>query len=304
MSWCANVLIPLLFLIAYQCPAQRILQYHLLPSLTNPAAMGESKTVDVGLAGQYGLYGFDGGPQTVALSATIPFLVSSNSSNKRRGGRGAYRAYREEETKKNYIGLSAVGSQVGVHQDIAALAGYGHKIQLGAATYLTFAFTSGVQMQLSNYAKAVNEYVADPAILQRIENSRAVSSFVWQVGAYLQGKAYYFSLFTASVFTPEYCYQIGWRSRREHGWNIDISTLGTYFERKQQYRQDINLMLRYNEGLGIGASYRTQKDIACMASIKLGQLRLGYAYQIFNFDKLLPTHEIVLKYTVGTPKEL
>ena len=298
LSWCANLLAVLLLFLSTTCPAQRVIQYHHLLPLVNPAAMSESKATTVGLLGQYGLYGFDGAPQTVAMNATIPF-GSDNSSSNRRGGRGAYRSYRREEAvKKSYIGVSTLGNRVGVHQNVSALAGYGHKVRLGTETFLTFAFTAGAQVQSSNYAKAANEYVTDPAILQRIQNNPTLTSFAWQVGAYLHGNSYYASLFTSSVPAQEYGYLIGWRSQRERGWNIDLSTLGIYHASSSKYQQDINFMLRYNNGLSVGASFRSKKDVAYMGSIRLGQLRIGYAYQIFNFDSLLPTHEILLRYTI------
>jgi type IX secretion system PorP/SprF family membrane protein len=277
---------------------QRIIQYQQVMPIINPSAMGESETVEVGIVGQYGLYGFDGGPKTVAMSTTIPFELKTHNTTSSRGG---YRLQEGEESKNSFLGLTVAANQVGVHQAITAMASYAHKVKLGTETNLTLAFSAGATSRSSDYNSASSEFGYDPTLLQKAEGTPTKTSFAGQLGAMFSHKAVYLSAFSLLSKEVNAGYHVGIRSRREKGWNIDLSTMGRYEDKK--YYQNFNLLMRYGKGLTLGASYRTQNDIALLGAIKISSITVGYAYQILNFDKLLPTHEVMIKYTLGNKKD-
>ncbi|MGL5913643.1 MAG: type IX secretion system membrane protein PorP/SprF [Bacteroidales bacterium] len=296
----------LVLLLAPKSQAQRSVMYLQHQPLLNPSAMGEIQSLSIALSGQYALVGFDGAPKSVNLQVTVPFAsqvkdYSRNSYRNKRGGRSNYRVGNSEEMQKpHFIGVNIQAFEVGAHKSIVGLLVYAYKVKLWDKIFLSLAFSGGADFLYSNYRGTLDEdiQVNDPLLIG--VNSRA--DFAFDLGTYLRYEGWFLSVFMAQKDnTQNINYHAGWNSRKETGWNIAVSTLGSYTTNKQ-YTQDISLML-IKGGFSFGTLYRTQKDIAALVGIKLASINIGYAYQLYHLDARLPTHEIMLKYTLNQQKE-
>jgi type IX secretion system PorP/SprF family membrane protein len=261
-----------------------ISQYMYQQALFNPAAMGSYSEFSAALLVRKQWVGVDGAPQLFAFNGSIPF-------------------------GKMNLGLSVFHKEIGVQKETSFFVPYSYRLNLSKHQYLTFGISAGGILHDRDYASLVTNN--DPVFSSNI--NKITPNF--QLGAYLFGKKYYLGLYSpgmlrsnleiennevhASVdFDKKYLhlfFQGGYEYDLNREMKLNVSTLVKYTT-YMPVEVDVNAMLSLRNWIGIGVSYRTNKEILGLMKVRLNHdLQLAYAYQHSKIKREgFQSHEVML----------
>ncbi|MDR1342469.1 MAG: type IX secretion system membrane protein PorP/SprF, partial [Prevotellaceae bacterium] len=263
-------------------------QYYAHRQLTNPAAMSEAATVEAALYGQYRLYGFDGAPKEVALQVTAPFSTAASEKRSYYFADGSS----EREYRSMFLGFGAYGANVGAYSEYSALLSYAYQVYLSRSVQLAFGVALGASVSGRRYGAADGDAV-DPTL---------VSSSLWQfhsqAGIYLHGgDKYYVSVYSPMVMDKAIFLQAGYsaavgRSSDEGGYYDEARQKKSTWEVHAQagWQKDGKLSLQgstlytINSLLGVGVAWQNPLNLAALAQLQIGGVKICYAYQITDLN--------------------
>ncbi|MDR1226262.1 MAG: type IX secretion system membrane protein PorP/SprF [Prevotellaceae bacterium] len=283
-------------------------QYYAHRQLTNPAAMSEAAAVEAALYGQYRLYGFDGAPKEMALQVTAPFSIGAGAE---RSSRYFADGSSDREYRNMFFGFGAYGANVGAYSEYSALLSYAYQVRLSRSVQLAFGVALGASVSGRRYG-ATNEDAVDPTL---------VSSSLWQfhsqAGAYLHGDKYYVSVYSPAAVDKAVFLQAGYsaavgRSSDEGGYYDEARQKKSTWEVHAQagWQKDGKLSLQgstlytINNLLGVGVAWQNPLNLAALAQLQIGGVKICYAYQITDLNVNVLQHEVMLKITFAKKENL
>ncbi len=119
------------FLCAATARGQQV-QSFLQPSLQNPAAMGRSKNINIGLFAQHDMAGFEGSRTTVACAGDFPLVYN--------------RTYRELYKKYMFLGFSFQNENYSIYNNFSAMINYAYRLQVAKEHYLRRSIISRLEL--------------------------------------------------------------------------------------------------------------------------------------------------------------
>lgn len=254
----------------------RLTQYTLQKSFVNPAVIGSYDALSASVYYRNQWTGIKGAPKTQGLDFSIPM------NNKNNLGIQLIRDNIAEGYKNNY-NINII---------------YAHRIQLTKTDFLSFGIDAGADEIVSNYSSLRALTAGDPMLLTATETTFVPNL---KLGAYYFRSRLYAGFALNNIFFAEnntsaaggykmeyfnwqkiqYVGHGGAKIYMSEYWDMDLSTLGRY-KAGTSIQVDINAMFLYDNVLGIGATYRTNKEVAIMSNISfLEHFKLGYSYGVF-----------------------
>jgi hypothetical protein len=278
-------------------------QYCAHRQLANPAAMSEATAVDAALYGQYRLYGFDGAPREAALQVTVPFSTGTNRRSYYFSGGNA-----SAESYSMFFGVGAYGASIGAYSEYNAALSYAYQVRLSQGMQLAFGVALGASVSGRSYGSMQD---GDPSLL---------STSLWQLhsqaGVYLHGAEYYASVYSPAATDKAVFLQAGYSTA------VGRSDEGSYYEDASQKknRWEVHAQAGWKKGeeiilqgstlytvnslLGVGVSWQNPLNLAALAQLSIGGMKICYAYQITDFNVNILQHEIMLKISFSKKKNL
>lgn len=268
----------------------------------NPAAAGINNALQGFAINRFQWSGWEGAPQTLALSADAPFNLF--------GAPGG-------------IGINIISEQLGFYTNNLFNVNYAYRKELSFGT-LSFGISAGIYNQSidgSEWEVPDNDKYTPPATDAGIPKGEA-SQVVLDAGAgiYLATESYYLGLSsthlneasieydeTARSYLTRHYYLLG-------GYNIQLSD--PLFEVRPSFliksdvatwQLDVNTNIVYNNKYWGGLSYRVQDAIALLMGLELfNGLRVGYSFDLvtsaigyYGFA----SHEIFVSYSVNLERK-
>lgn len=278
-------------------------QFHMSQSMMyqpfiNPAAIGSYNNLNGALFYKNQWTGFVGAPEIGGLSVNSPIKGSNHS-----------------------VGFTFINDKIGIsnNKDLSFM--YAYKMKLNDKNYISLGLTGSMMMMQSNLANLDIIQGADPVFQANTPTYVMPNA---KFGAY-----YFTNKFYAGFGIPNLM-----KNKIETNGIIKASTTfatdnihfyihsGYKFEINEDWDANASILLKevsgaplqiglngqfvYKELLGLGASYRTSKELVIMANYQITQeLKLGYAYD-FNMDDIgkysSGTHEIILLFNIINDK--
>ncbi|MDR3366696.1 MAG: type IX secretion system membrane protein PorP/SprF [Prevotellaceae bacterium] len=285
-------------------------QYYAHRQLTNPAAMSDATAVDAALYGQYRLYGFEGAPKEATLQVTVPFSTSSGSHNPYYfSGRNSAES---DAGYSMFFGVGAYGTSIGAYSEYSALLSYAYQIRLSQSTRLGFGVALGATESGRRYDNMPG-YDADPSLASR---SSSAWQFHAQAGMYLHGDSYYVSAYSPAMMNKQVFlqagYSVGVGRSDEGGYYEDASQKKNRWEVHAQagWVKGEKMLLQgstlytINSLLGVGVAWQNPLNLAALAQLQIGGMKICYAYQIADFNTNILQHEIILKFIFSKKENL
>jgi len=272
------------------------LQYFIQRSTANIASMSEAQNLQVFLSGTHSLVGFEGAPKNVVLDVISPIKSVSNNFNFNRN---------RNVLARNYVGVNMQHESFGVHSYLQATLGYNHRLIVGEDASFTFGMGGGICSRNNDYGK-LDGIVSDYSIKEiffvyrtgiRFEVDR-LSVSVFNSDKNYFGEIVWGRLWDNQPSSNDNFYgSDGFGNEKKGRWNGQLAVL---FQQNTETRANLmrfSANAVYNDGLGIGISYQTDKDLSANISLRLSKsLRIGYAYQLMHLNQLAKKHEIVVRY--------
>jgi hypothetical protein len=280
-------------------------QYYVHRQLTNPAAMSEATTVAAALYGQYRLYGFDGAPREMALQVTVPFSMgSSRGSYYFSGGDGG-------EAYSMFFGAGAYGLSAGAYSAYSAALSYAYQVRLTAQAQLAFGVALGASVSGRSYG-GLQDYGVDPSL-------QAAATSLWQLcsqaGVYLHGDRYYASAYSPAIMSELLFLQAGYRAA------VGRSDEGGYYGEAPQKKSSWEVhaqaggkmggevviqgsaLYTANGLIGAGVAWQNPLNLAALAQLSIGGVKICYAYQVTDLNANILQHELMLKFSFAGKQE-
>lgn len=270
-------------------------QYMLHQPFINPASVGAYQYLNGALLYRKQWVGFEGAPSVAGVNFNVPF-----------------------KKKKNFLGLTVFNDQIGVNTRTDVSASYAYRIGLSEKSSLAFGLSASLAMLQSklgdvNTTQEQIDGTIDPVFSS---NTKTFAAPDFKFGIYFFTKRFYVGFALPSlldnkiVFDTDYKNNIGfdiktWHYHLHTGYKLRLSDrldLGTSVLMKlvngAPMQFDVNMQAIYNNLIGLGMSYRSQKIIVAMANVQITKyFKLGYAYD-YNFTDLKQvssgSHEIML----------
>lgn len=284
------------------------LQYYAHRQLANPAAMSEATTVEAALYGQYCLYGFEGAPKDAALQVTVPRATSSRNNYYFAGSSAA-------EDYKMFFGLVAYGASIGAYSEYNAALSYAYQVRLSQRMQLAFGVAMGASVSGRGYG-SMPESADDPSLL---------SSNLWQLhaqaGVYLHGEKYYMSVYSPTAVNKSVFLQSGYStavggsadggyygdaSQKKNRWEVHAQAGYAQAGRGKSEKMTVQGSTVYtvNGLLGVGVAWQNPLNLAALAQLNIGGVKISYAYQITDLNVNILQHEIILKISFSKKENL
>jgi type IX secretion system PorP/SprF family membrane protein len=294
-------------------------QYFAHRQWDNPSAMGEEVRTSVAVLGQYRLYGFEGAPMTAAMQVTIPFNVGNAMSARSTGSYyndGAYSrsgtySTDDDERKNMFVGVALQGVKQGAYRGYNAMLSYAYQIGLSASA-LAFGLSVGAKMDVKNYNSLVNDYDPDP---QTNLAGTMTYAFATQAGIYWHNAKTYVSLYLPAITDGDVFFETGYRTTfgasddaaydsptKKSEWAIHARA--GYRVPEAKWTMQGSTLFTFKGLLGIGVAVETPLNVAALATLNIGKIRIGYAYQLYNLNEHLVQHEITIKMGFAKRREL
>ncbi|MBA3664984.1 MAG: type IX secretion system membrane protein PorP/SprF [Bacteroidetes bacterium] len=265
-------------------------QYMFNGLIINPAYAGSNGALNATLSYKNQWTGFNNAPKTSAFGIHSP--LKNSSSN---------------------VGLLAINDRYGLTTRNRVLASYAYRIKLNNTLNLSFGLQAGCEALRNDYSKLVTIESNDRSFTNLTPNS---TYFVSGSGIYLNSDKLFLGISMPVMYSgnmnglntykPVFMYS-GYKFKLNSEFSLQPSVLVKYIK-GSPVQADFNCLFTYNEKIGIGASYRTNKTIIATAFCQVNkQFLVGYAFENnFSLSFRLPknSHELVLKYTFGYYKPL
>ncbi len=274
-------------------------QYMMHQPLINPAAISGYMGLNGALVHRSQWVGFDGAPTTSGISINSPLKGGNNS-----------------------LGLTVVHDAIGVNTDVDIAAQYAYKFQVSENSFFSLGLSGTLKMFQSDYTQiSVNDGGDD--VFSGATPTLMSPNFGF--GMYYFKNRFYVGFSTPKIlankieYTGEYKAATSFDINELHynlhaGYGFPIAKkvdLNTSFLIKSvsgaPLQADLNAQFLFNKKFGIGASYRTSKDIIGLISAKvIPQLQIAYAYD-YNMSEIAQfssgSHEIMLLFDFYEPKK-
>jgi len=288
------VLIVVLFFLAVATNAQAQQQpfsfTQFMDNLTplNPAYSLVDNTGSVNTMGRKQWVGVEGAPTTFLFNGNIPF-----------------------ESINSAAGLIVFNDQFSVEHETEANAYFAKAVQLGENQFLSVSINAGVRNYVANYSTLDP---TDPEFRNDVRTTRPNIGF---------GVLYFTDWYYIGISAPELTINtLGNASAadntsfREHYYfsgalvtdvNEDIKFKPAFlvsYAKGVPLITDLAGTFYMKDVLGLGADYRTTKQLAGIITVTVDAFRIGYSYQFSTASENLgglnnATHEITLSYRFG-----
>ncbi|HFA51151.1 MAG TPA: type IX secretion system membrane protein PorP/SprF [Bacteroidetes bacterium] len=295
--------------IASVCFAQQAPQYSLYmwnKHVFNPAYAGMENSLSITGVYRSQWLNLPGSPETQTVNAHMPLYIAG-------GG----------------VGISFENESIGSWKQSAATLSYNYQMLMGKSGVLSIGLSAGLIQRELDGAKIrtpegeiiEGEYIShnDP-LLPFLGVERGLAPTVG-LGAFYQGEKLEVGLSAINLlenevslskvtFKPERTYYLYLGYKLSLGRKLEILPSALLKSDVYQTQMDFSAIVRYNENISIGASFRgydsnSQDAVAILAGIKLSEkINLGYAYDLTLSglsNVSTGTHEILLNYNLGKP---
>lgn len=263
----------------------------------NPAYSLLDKAASISLLARKQWVGINGAPTTFLLNGNIPI-----------------------ENIGAAAGLTIMNDQFAVEHQTEVNAYFAKSIQLEDNAFLSVSINAGIRNYVADYSTLD---ASDPSFRDDVRQTKPNLGFgvMYYTDSYYVGLSVpeltITSLGTASVqdnnnFKNHFYFAAAWISTIADGLKFKPATLVSY-TKGVPVIADISGTLYVKDQFGIGANYRTNKEVAGILTVNLDSVRLGYSYQFGTSSTNLggfnnATHEVTLSYRFGkgaaTPKGL
>lgn len=273
-------------------------QYMLHQPFINPASMASYQGLNGALVHRSQWVGFDGAPITQGISVNSPL------------GKG-----------NNAVGLTIVHDQIGVNRDISISGKYAYKFQVATNQYFSLGLDASLRMLQSNLADAT---VNDPGDEVFSANTPTFMAPNFSFGMYYFKDRFYIGAALPNILANKIEYNTAYSLTN----SFDANQLHYYLHSGYKFilnnsvdlntsvllkavsgaplQADVNFQFEFNKKFGIGASYRTSKEIIGLVSFSvIKPLKIAYAYD-YNMSEIAKfssgSHEIMLLFDFYQPK--
>jgi hypothetical protein len=268
------------------------LQYFMQRNSVNIASISEVQNLQTFLSGGQSFSSFEGAPRDVLLNVASPITIGNTA-----------------EFARNFANATVRHESYGVHSIFQATAGYNYRLFISEKTNLTFGLGMGVKKISKDYGK----WEPEASVHDEKE-----TSFSMQLGAKFEMNKFSISAFTNdNDFFGEIVFGHLWNDGKssnrnnnrksfaslrasplkEKNWHGQLAFLGQYNTETKTNSVRLSANLIYKDGLGVGISYQTDKDLAANINLKVTKnLRIGYAHQLLHLNPIARKHEIAVRY--------
>lgn len=268
-------------------------QYMVHQPFINPASIGSYQNPNAAIFYKNQWTGFAGAPELQGLNFNMPFA-----------------------NKKSFAGITVIHDKVGISDATEISGTYAYKIKTGIKSRLVFGLSTSLNLLQSNLAELHIQDANDPLFSS---NTKTFALPNFRFGTYFYMKKFYVGLAVPNILENKIVYNgqlegkasfafenLHYYLHSGYRWDLNDKTdLNTSVLVKEvsgsPLQVDLNAQVLFNKKFGVGASYRTSKELLAMASYYLiPELLLSYGYE-FNFADIgrysNGTHEILLSYT-------
>ncbi len=264
----------------------------------NPAAIGSYGNLNGAAFYKNQWTGFEGAPTFQGFNISSPIKGSAN-----------------------HLGFTFVNDRIGINTNMDISGIYAYKIKTSQKSRLVFSLAASARLIQSRYSELETDIANDPLFQQ---NSPMVLQPNFKFGSYFYTKKFYFGLAVPNLLKNSLAYDGSYQGNTEFdfndmhfyvhsGYTFDLSdqvTLAPSVMIKQvsgaPTQMDINVHAVFKKKFGIGASFRSSKEIAAMLNYQIAKsFKLAYAYD-FTFSELsnysAGSHEIMLLFNMVEKK--
>lgn len=273
-------------------------QYMLHHGFVNQAAIGNNESVSAALFHRSQWVGLDGAPTTQGLNVNLPFKAARHT-----------------------LGLIVMHDKIGANDNSEVALGYAFKARFNNKTSLLFGLGATLDILKSSFSKLNVNDMNDPSF--SYNNTSLLPNFKY--GMYLTSGKFYAGIAVPNLMENKivtngksetkfniealhYYFQAGYLFTLGAKTQLGASTLVKEVS-GSPLQADLNLQFIFSEKFGIGASYRTSKDIVGLINYQITpQFKVGYSYD-YGFSELgkynTGSHEILLIFSrVSNKKQI
>jgi len=225
--------------------------------------------------------------------------------------------------KNNSLGLTVVKDKIGLNNNYDVSANYAYRFKTGEKSYLSLGLGASLMMMQSNLGDAHTIMTNDPVFSG---NTQTFLMPNFKFGAYFFMDKFYVGFASPNLLKN----RITFGTELESSTEFDVSNMHFYLHSGYQFELNddfdlmtsimlknvsgaplqigLNAQVVYKEKLGIGAAFRTSKEITGLVNYQvMPELKVGYAYD-YNFGLIgnysNGTHEIMLIYNLVADKKI
>lgn len=271
-------------------------QYTLFQPIINNASAAKYSEPVLALYGRTQWTSIEGAPSKIGADFIFPF--TSNS-----------------------LGVTLKQESIGVHTRQLLLGNYTHKVAFGVESYMALGLGLGAELVNSKYSQAAPNDSRDLIF----GNDKSTIGPEMNFGVYFYSKKAFAGFSIPSLIynniveknellTGEsqiatkhwhYFFTGGYSFTLSQKVDLDISGL-MKIHQNTPVEFDFNALILYEEKFGIGASYRTKREVLFMANYDLAKrAKIGYSYHAYFGvnGHLLSGHELICLFTLVKRKE-
>ncbi|GHT16380.1 hypothetical protein AGMMS4956_18710 [Bacteroidia bacterium] len=206
----------------------------------------------------------------------------------------------DDERKNMFLGVSVNANHIGVHGNYDALLSYAYQLFLSESA-LAFGVGAGAKITAQNYQSLTNDYdEIDPLG----NGSTSQYAFTTQTGIYWHNSNFYTSVYSPAILDADFFGQSGYttlfggdddngyETPKQHQWELHAQAgrlgIGEWMV------QGVTIFT-FKGLLGLGAMWQYPMNLAALATLNIGNVKIGYAYQFYNLNQYLVQHEISIK---------
>lgn len=270
-------------------------QYMLYQAFVNPAAIGAYAQLNGAVYHRSQWVGFDGAPTSQGFNMNLPF-----------------------RSARHAIGLAYLHDQIGANNNNEISLGYSFRARLSPKTSLLLGLMATANILKTSYTTLALNDAIDPSF----NSNTTVVLPNFKYGMYLQNERYYVGIAIPNLMENKiaagkgevsfnadnlhYYLQAGYLFRLGERSDLGVSTLVKQVS-GSPLQADLNLQYIYQKKFGLGASYRTSKDLVALINFRITpMLKLGYSYD-YSLSGLRRynsgSHEIMLIFNLVNDKK-
>jgi len=280
------------------------LQYFMQRSSTNIASISEVQSLQVLLSGSHSFVGFEGAPRNTLLNIASPIMEKQSSGRHSQPPGVAWNPITSSgKSARNFVGATISHESYGVHSIFQATAGYNYRMFVGDNANITFGIGGGIKNISSDYAKWEPEasvYSKKETLFSKQFGARFEIERL-SVATFNNDNDYFGEIVWGRLWdgTSDISAFDNWLGK-EKTWHGQLSVMGRYNSETKSGVVRISANAVYKDGLGVGISYQTDRDLSVNVSLRFSkQLRVGYAYQLMCFNPMVKKHETIVRYKLG-----
>ncbi|MFZ5551911.1 MAG: type IX secretion system membrane protein PorP/SprF [Bacteroidota bacterium] len=253
-------------------------QYMLHHGFVNPAAIANSNKMNGAAFYRTQWTGFNGAPVLQGLNFNLPFA----------GG-------------KNAAGLTVLHDKIGVNRNIEITGTYAYRAKVGLNKYLAFGVSGTLSLLNSDFSNFQTTQPNDP-VFTSATPTFAMPNF--KAGLYFFTPKFYAGFSVPNLLENKIIYATEYQGKTEFNakaihyylnagysfkvsekFDLNVSTMVKNVSGAPM-QLDGNVMGVFNKKFGIGASYRTSKELIGLVNFQVHpSWKIAYGYD-FNFDQI------------------